>query len=107
MHEQVYVNDIVAAASKHGVVESIVVEVGELAPISAAELGESLRFTGWKVTIVPKHGAVHCNCGFNGRPVITEKGHDYTMFHCPKCGAQFPRITDGKDILVKEILVKE
>jgi len=107
MHEQVYVNDIIAAASKHGVVESLVVEVGELAPIPAAELGEALKFTGWKITLKKKHGTVQCKCGFRGRPIVTEKGHDFTVFHCPACNAAFPTIVDGKEIIVKEVTVKD
>ncbi len=106
-HEQTYVDAIVAEASKHGTVESITVEVGELAPIPAAELAAALKFTGWGITMATRRGTVRCACGYLGPPVITDKGHDYTFFHCPECEAQLPPIIDGKDVVLKDVTVKE
>ncbi len=107
MHEQVYVNDIVSQATRHGTVEHIVVEVGELAPIPAAELAEALKFTGWRIDLVTVPGTVQCPCGFFGRPVVTEKGHDFTVYHCPKCGQSFPRIVAGRDVILKSVSVAD
>ena len=107
MHEHVYVNHIVKEAVKHGLVEGITVEVGELALIPAAELEEALKATKWEVKVVTKSAKVECLCSYVGEPKITEKGHDFNIFHCPACGRLAPRILDGKDIVLKEVRVKD
>ena len=106
-HEQVYVQDIVQAATARGKVEAITVEVGELAPILAEDLETAMRFTGWTLTVTTKPGTIQCRCGYTGSPVITDKGHDYTIFHCPECAADLPVIIDGKDVVLKAVVVKE
>ena len=106
MHEQVFVQDIIAAATKHGTVDAITVEVGELAPITRTDLEHALALTGWKLTFAIRPGKVQCACGYLGRPIVTEKGHDYTIFHCPECQALLPRIVDGKDVVLKEVTVR-
>ncbi len=105
-HEHVYVDAIVSEARKHGEVEAITVEVGALAPIPAAELEQALSFTGWKLTVVEKPGTIRCRCGFTGAPVITDKGHDYTIYHCPECKAGLPPVLDGKDVILKDVTVR-
>ncbi len=106
MHEQVFVGRIIEEAQRHGRVEAITVTVGELAPIPAAELERALSVTGWAVTVQTLPATVACPCGFTGRPVITEKGHDYTIFHCPSCRQPFPAIITGKDVILKEVTVQ-
>lgn len=106
MHEQVYVGRIVEEAQRHGSVQAVAVEVGELAPIPAAELEAALGVTGWALTVRTSPSTVSCPCGFTGRPVITDKGHDYTVFHCPSCEQPFPAIIQGKDVVLKEVTVK-
>ncbi len=107
MHEQVFVADIVKEATKHGVVSKVTVEVGALAPIPAAELEAALRMTtGWEVEIVENAGTVQCKCGYHGAPKITDKGHEYTIYECPKCGAKLPRVVSGKEIILKDVTVE-
>ncbi len=106
-HEHVYVDAIVREAKKHGIVEAVTVEVGELAPIPSRELEAALSFTGWQLTMLTRPGLVQCGCGFRGAPVVTDKGHDYTIYHCPSCSADLPPILDGKDVVLKEVTVKE
>lgn len=106
MHEQVYVGRIVEEANRHGRVLGITVEVGELAPIPAAELEEALRFTGWKLDVVTRPGVIGCSCGYRGRPVVTEHGHDYTLFHCPECESSLPAIIEGKDVVLRDVTVE-
>lgn len=106
-HEHVYVDAICAEARKHGSVQAITVEVGELAPIPSEELERALSFTGWRLEMVTREGLVSCTCGYRGRPVITEKGHDYTIFHCPSCQQPFPAIIDGKDVILKDVTVED
>jgi len=106
-HEHVYVDAIVREAKKQGEVEAITVEVGELAPIPIAELERALFFTGWKLRMLTRPGHVQCTCGYSGPPVITDKGHDYTIFHCPQCEEALPTILTGKDVVLKDVTVKE
>jgi Zn finger protein HypA/HybF involved in hydrogenase expression len=107
MHEQAYVNRIVKEAMRHGLVEGITVEVGELAPIPPEELEEALQATKWEVKVVVKPATVECKCTYKGPPKITEKGHDFNIYHCPSCGRLAPRILDGKEIVLKDVRVKE
>jgi Zn finger protein HypA/HybF involved in hydrogenase expression len=107
MHEHVYVDDIVKEAQKQGKVRAITIELGELAPITPEDLKHALEVTGWAIKIFPKKGFVHCHCGFRGAPNITERGHDFVVFNCPKCKAELPRIVDGKDVVLKDVTVSE
>jgi Zn finger protein HypA/HybF involved in hydrogenase expression len=107
MHEHVYVNQIVKEAVKHGLVEAITVEVGELAIIPSEELEEALQVTKWEVKVIVKPATVECKCTFTGRPKVTEKGHDFNIYHCPACGRLAPKILDGKDVVLKEVRVKD
>ena len=85
----------------------VAAKVGELAPIPAQELAAALDFTGWNVEMQTREGTVQCKCGYNGRPNITEKGHDYTIYHCPECKHQLPRIVDGDHVILREVTVKD
>ena len=105
MHEQAYVQNIIEAATKHGKVEALTLEVGDLAPIPVHELVEALKFTEWNIRLLNKPGTVQCACGFLGTPTILEKGHSYTLYACPECKANMPPIIDGKDIIVKDVTV--
>jgi Zn finger protein HypA/HybF involved in hydrogenase expression len=108
MHEHVFVADIVKEASKHGKVSKVTVEVGALAPIPAVELESALKLTtGWDIEIIENAGAVQCKCGYHGAPRITDKGHDYTMYECPKCKTKLPRIVSGKDIILKDVTIED
>lgn len=106
MHEQVFVGRIVEEALRHGNVEAVTIEVGELAPIPAAELERALSVTGWALTVRTTPATINCVCGFTGRPVVTDKGHDYTVFHCPRCEQAFPAIIEGKDVVLKDVTVR-
>ncbi|MBN2566648.1 hydrogenase maturation nickel metallochaperone HypA [Candidatus Woesearchaeota archaeon] len=107
MHEQAIAKDIIDEASRHGAVEAITVEVGDLAHLPADELKEALRslVPGWRVVIREKRGRVACECGYEGEPEILEKGHDSTVFRCPECQAVMPRIVGGDEIVLVEVEV--
>jgi Zn finger protein HypA/HybF involved in hydrogenase expression len=106
MHETVFIDKIVKEAQRHGEVEKIVVEVGELAEIAGEDLERELReAVKWKVKVLKKEGLVECGCGFKGRPKIIEKSHDFTLFECPRCG-DIPTVLDGNKVILKDIVVK-
>lgn len=108
MHEQTIAKAIIEEATKHGKVESIVVEVGDLGHLPAHEMEEILNsMTDWKVTIQEKKATIECEqCSYKGEPDIVEKGHDSTVFRCPKCKAMMPKILDGDEIILKEVEVE-
>ena len=58
MHETVFAARIIKEAKKHGDVEAITVEVGDLAHVPASDLAETLRqmagADGWNVDVVEK-----------------------------------------------------
>lgn len=107
MHEQVIAKSIIQEAMKHGKVRGIEVEVGELAHIPAHELKDALFLTGWTLEIKEMPSIVGCDCDYYGRPNVIEKGHDSTVFECPKCKAKFPRIIAGDQIILVGVDVEE
>jgi len=103
MHEIVFANKIIEEAKKTESVKEITVEVGELAHIPADELKEALeKLVDWELKVIETKAKVKCSCGFKGEPKIIEKGHDYTIFQCPKCG-RYPEVLEGEDIILKEV----
>jgi Zn finger protein HypA/HybF involved in hydrogenase expression len=106
MHETIISNDIINKAKEQGNVTEITVEVGDLGHIPAPELKECLeKLTSWKINLIEKKAIVKCACGFEGNPKILEKGHDSTVFVCPKCDS-VPEIVSGKDIILKSAVVE-
>ena len=106
MHETIIANDIINKAKEQGKVKSITVEVGDLAHLPAHELKETLSaLVNWKIKIIEKKARIKCSCGYIGEPKIIEKGHDSTVFVCPKCN-KIPDILDGKDITLKEVIIE-
>lgn len=107
MHEQTIAQDIIKQATKQGTVKSITVVVGDLAHIPIEELGPVLhQMNPWRIKMVPKRAMIKCECGYIGPPNIKEKGHDHTIYECPKCKAPMPKILDGGKIILKEVEVE-
>jgi len=106
MHETIIANDIIKQAEKQGKVLSITVEVGDLAHLPSHELEECLKsLVNWKVNIIEKKATIKCSCGYKGEPKILSKGHDSTVFVCPKC-ENIPKILDGNQIILKDVEVE-
>ena len=106
MHETVFAKKIIDEAKKHGDVQSIVIEVGELANVPGRELLECLQMlTKWNVQMNEIRSVVKCECGFNGHPTILERGHDYFFIECPQC-KDIPEIISGTDIKLVSVTVK-
>ncbi len=104
MHEQGYIDSIVRDVEDRENVVKIVLEVGELAGIEGEHLKEHVvdRF-GWDVDIVEKNAVVKCECGFEGRPKILERLHDFVVFECSECG-EIPEIVEGEDIKILKVV---
>ena len=106
MHEQGYIDAIVRDVEDRENVRKIVLEVGELAGIEGGHLKEHVvdRF-GWDVEIVEKNAVVKCECGFEGRPKILERLHDFVVFECPECG-EIPEIVNGEDLKIVKVVYR-
>ncbi len=106
MHETIISDNIIKEAQKHGNVEQISLEVGELAHIPMDELLECLKgLVDWKIDATEKPSKVKCICGFEGHPTILERGHDSFLIECPKCKS-VPQVIDGTDIKLLSVQVK-
>ncbi|MBM3234053.1 hypothetical protein FJZ19_03075 [Candidatus Pacearchaeota archaeon] len=103
MHEITFANHIINQIKEKDKVESIELEVGELAQITGDELKHAIEtITGWKVVVKERPSDVNCSCGYMGRANIREKGHDFIIYNCPKCSS-LPKIIKGNKIKLKKI----
>lgn len=106
MHEEAFTSAIINEAQKHGNVYEIYVEVGELAKIPPKHLQKHLHEkTNWQVLVTEKQGKVACLCGYNGRPKVIERGHDFVLYTCPSCHGQ-PTVLEGDQVILKEVKVR-
>lgn len=106
MHETIIANDIIKKAESKGRVKSAVIEVGDLAHLSAEELEQALKnLVDWNIIIVKRPAKIKCSCGYIGKPKIVEKRHGLTLFVCPKCSS-LPKVLSGEDIILKEVEVE-
>jgi len=100
MHEHTFIDSIVRQIEDRDGVKGISLEIGELAGIEAEHLKEHIEERlGWEVDVVMKDAVVNCECGFDGRPAILERLHDFVVFECPSCG-EIPEVLEGKDIKI-------
>ena len=100
------VDEMVNEALRKGDVKSIKVEVGALAPFSVSAVENTLiSLVDWHVYVVEKEAVVRCECGYYGAPKIVEKGEDFSLFVCPKCG-EIPKIESGDKIKLVEVSLK-
>jgi Zn finger protein HypA/HybF involved in hydrogenase expression len=107
MHETILAKEIIKKAQEFGKVKEITVEVGELAHLPLEDMKHTMsEMVKWKLNFVLKPATVVCKCGFKGRPKVIEHSHDFTLFQCPDCEAELPKIVDGEDIILKDVEVE-
>ena len=105
MHETAFAERIINEAKKHGTVEEITVELGELAHVPPHDLLMCLkRLVPWKIHCSVKKAMVRCACGYEGEPTILERGHDSFMIECPEC-KEIPELMDGTEIKLVSVRV--
>ncbi|MCA9486407.1 hydrogenase maturation nickel metallochaperone HypA [Candidatus Woesearchaeota archaeon] len=109
MHEHTIAATIIAQAEEHGNVKKIVVEVGDLAHLPAEEMKHVLEdMTDWEIEIERRPALVLCEaCNFEGEPLIKEHMHDHAIYDCANCGAALPKILEGHDIILTEVIVDD
>ena len=109
MHETVIVNKLLEDAkvlAKGKKIKSIHIMVGELAHIPAEEIKPFLKdMLPFEFTVEETESMVECECGYKGRPNIVEKGHDITIYLCPRCKAIPAKVLAGDQIVIKSIEV--
>lgn len=107
MHGTIFVNKIidqVKQKAKDKEIKYIIIEVGKLAPITAAELKNKIvEMTGWTVRAKSLRAKIRCRCGYNSVPEIMERTHETAIYSCPKCEAFMPKIVHGDNIKLVEI----
>lgn len=107
MHDTVIAHQLIGEANRHGTVNRITVEVGELATLTADELRATLsKLVTWTLEITERPSAVTCSCGYRGRARILERGHDVCLFACPDCKGT-PHVDEGADIRLVEVEVDD
>ena len=105
MHETAIAHGIIKEAQKHGNVEELFLEIGELAHVPGEELLECLkRLVPWKIHSRERPSKVKCACGFTGHPHILERGHDSFFIECPVC-KKIPTLIDGTNITILKVVV--
>lgn len=107
MHETAFAERIIKEAEKHGDVEAIHLEIGELAHVPGNDLVEALkRMVQWRIEWHEVPAKVKCQCGFVGHPKVLERGHDHFLIECPECKSM-PELTDGTEIKIINVKVKD
>jgi len=100
-------NEIIEKAKKFGDVESITVEVGELAKATPNQIRYGIsHIEDWEVNIDPKPAIVECKCGYTGMPRVVDRTHDFVFFECPVCN-ELPKILEGDKIKLINVKVKK
>jgi Zn finger protein HypA/HybF involved in hydrogenase expression len=109
MHEHSIASKIIKDANSYGQVESIIIEVGDLAHLPADEMKNILKEKkpNWNIKVISKKALIRCICGYEGEPKIVQQMHDHNIYECPKCSQPLPKILEGEDIIIKEVEVKK
>lgn len=108
MHETIICGKLVEEAKKYGKVLGVTIEAGELGPLSADEIEHSLsHLVDWDLDVTETPAEVRCGCGYEGRPRIVERGHDFVVFCCPVCKELSPSVVSGDQIILREVKVDD
>jgi len=134
MHEMMFASRVLREARGSGANRFLRVEVGELCEITAEEMGDGLKrltsgvlseesfkasggmlapapevgdleFGGMKFKVDFKESKVKCSCGYDGRAKISDRGHGYCLFCCPKCekSGKDLKVLEGGEIRIVEV----
>ena len=107
MKETQFAEKIFEVAKEKGKVSKIILEIGELAPISEDLLiYEIKRLIDCDVEIKNVFSKVICKCGYRGSPRIVQKKFDSILFTCPKCHS-LPTVLEGDNVMLFDIKTEE
>ena len=107
MHDKILAAKIVDEARKHGDVEEITVEVGQLSGLTAEEIQKALEsIVSWRVQTKSREAIVKCSCGYEGpAKVMLDENSDVSV-SCPECKG-VPKVIAGDRVVLKDVLLKE
>lgn len=121
MHELSMANGILKAvlsnAEENGATEvtEVTVEIGKLALLNSEQvrfmldvLSEDTIANDAKFTMVEIPIEIKCKeCGYVGEAENDDLDHYAPMVECPKCKNKLIEITNGKDCIVKNIVIEK
>jgi hydrogenase nickel incorporation protein HypA/HybF len=121
MHElsmaQGIINAVLDTAKENNATEvtEVIIEVGRLAMINPEQLEfilgvliENTIMEDAKITFEEIPVAMDCNdCEFNGEAILDDSDHYAPIVKCPECDSLNVEILNGKDIVVKNIVIEK
>lgn len=121
MHElsmaQGIINAVLETAESNNAtdVNEVTIEIGRLAMINPEQLEfilgvlvENTIIQDAKIVIEDIPAEIECyDCKFHGNAVIDDKDHYAPMVKCPECDSFSVEILNGKDIVVKNIVIEK
>lgn len=121
MHElsmaQGIINAVLETAEANNATEvnEISIEVGRLAMINPEQLEfmlgvliENTIMEDAKVNFEEIPAEIDCHeCKFHGEAILDDSDHYAPLVKCPECGSLSVEILNGKDIVVKNIVIEK
>jgi len=121
MHElsmaQGIINAVLETAESNNATEvtEVTVEIGRLAMINPEQLQfmlgvlvENTIMEDAKVSIEDVPAEIECeDCNFKGVAILDESDHYAPLVKCPECDSLKVEVLNGKDIVVKNIIIEK
>ena len=121
MHElsmaQGIINAVLDTANENNATEvtEVTVEVGRLAMINPEQLQfilgvlvENTLMEDAEIKFEDIPAEIQCfDCDFNGEAILDDKDHYAPLVKCPKCDSLSVETLNGKDIVVKNIVIEK
>ena len=121
MHElsmaQGIINAVIETAEGNNATEvnEVTIELGRLAMVNPEQLEfilgvlvENTILEDAKIVFEEIPVEIECReCKFHGNAIVDEKDHYAPMIQCPECESYAVEILNGKDIVVKNIVIEK
>ncbi len=121
MHElsmaQGIISSVIETAEDNNAIDvtEVIIEIGRLAMLNPEQLKfmmdvlvENTIVENAKITINEIPAEIECpKCGYNGEIDLDELDHYAPLIECPKCKNKRIRILNGKDCIVKNIVIEQ
>ena len=121
MHElsmaQGIINAVIETAESNNATEvnEVTIELGRLAMVNPEQLEfilgvlvENTILEDAKIVFEEIPAEIECReCKFHGNAIVDEKDHYAPMIQCPECENYAVEILNGKDIVVKNIVIEK